>query len=164
MPGARIPRLPSLQLIIPPSLECQFRGLARQSFPKETLAYLLGYDLGARLEITRLWVPGPELMTATLNSVTLEDHIDWEACQAARDEDPDLCVLGDLHSHPFRRDDVLHCRRANLQPSAAPSDVDWHHRSGLRWITGICLITEGPAGRLTTRFRYWGPLPRVEIL
>jgi hypothetical protein len=93
----------------------------------------------------------------------LEDHVDWEACQAAFEEDPDLRVLGDLHTHPFTARDCAHLRSAGVSRRLSPSQTDWDDRLGLRWVTGICLLEQGPKGRMRAEFRYWGPLTPLDL-
>lgn len=159
----RIPRIPAIHLSIPPSVERQFRALARKAFPKETLAYLLGYDLGTRLEVTQLWVPPPESVLASVNSLIIPAYMDWEACQAAFEEDPDLCVLGDLHTHPYTTSDMRHLALATQGADIVPSSCDWGCRQGLRWITGVCAVWQTPSKRLFTEFAYWGPLTPLDL-
>lgn len=157
---SRIQRLPHLALQIDPSVERRFRRQAVQAFPRETLAYLFGYDLGARMEIVDLWTPPADLTSATSSMIEMADHVDWEAFQAAREAD--LQVLGDLHTHPWNSEQA-DIRRNVIQTSTPiqPSAVDWDDRAGLRWLTGICLVEQSQSGRLRCRFRYWGPLTPI---
>lgn len=138
-----------LTLVVPQSITRQFVAQAKEAYPRETLAYLIGTQ-GEGLSMTAecLWVP-PDL-----ESRCKEDGINiqgsWFRGARRFAKRSHMVVLGDIHSHPYPYSD-------RLIVDCAPSEVDWDRaRPGL--IQGICRIKQRPDKRLTARVRYWGPI------
>lgn len=159
MSHTRIPRIPSIQLKVDPGVERRFRQQAREAFPKETLAYLMGHDYGNRMEVVDLWVPPADLTKATSYYIDLAEHIDWEAAEYAKSEG--LQLLGDIHTHPWTHSEVDLRRRIRFSSPISPSASDWDRLEGVRWLMGICLIEQMANQRLRCQFRYWGPITQI---
>lgn len=157
---ATLQRIAPIKLIVDPKVQRRFRKQAIEKFPNETIAYLLGYDLGSRIEVVELWSPPAANVQATNSELDFDAHIDWEAFEHAKESE--LHLVGDIHTHPWTKAQCEFRRHVKISTMIHPSATDWEFRMGLRWLTGICLIEEREKG-FYTKFRYWGPLTPIEL-
>jgi hypothetical protein len=132
----------------------KFRAAARDAFPRETFAYLLGHALGDLYVIEDLWFPPDVAEHCTTAAVNVQDSWLIDAREHARDED--LQVIGDIHSHPrmFR-----HWRGFSREVTPSAGD----HASG--WglgLCGICAVIQEIDGGLKTRLKFYAPILPVE--
>lgn len=70
---------------------------ARQCYPYETLAYLIGRQVHTGL-IEVHWFYYPELAKATYHELETTDEAPLEAQQLAKERN--MVVVGDIHTHP----------------------------------------------------------------
>lgn len=134
----------------------EFKKEAREAFPKETFAYLLGRDAGTLVEIEELFTPMDVDEWCTETSVDISDE--WLPAARKHAREHGLAVVGDIHSHPFRYGEI-----GKLKPECAPSEQDID--GGMPWIAGICQVQQRRGGSLITKLRFWGPMfPVVEQL
>ncbi len=142
-------------LYISKKLIKQFKDECKEAFPKETLTYLCG-DLEQNIiTIEELWSPPDVLKYATKDSILLQPSWSVDAIDYAKEND--LIVCGDAHSHPVSY-------KYNYSVSHWPSEADIVSR-GLAWqqITGICVVREGPSGRLSSSVKFWGPTVPLDV-
>src|SRR4051794_40876151 len=69
-------RLGRIQIEIPNQVIRQFKRQAKDAFPRETLAYLIGRDAGTVVEIESLFIPDGLDAHCTPASVVVQDHRD----------------------------------------------------------------------------------------
>lgn len=146
--------LEPIKLKIKKSVTQDFKKLAKSLYPKELFAVLLGHDCGTLIEIEDLYVP--ENIDRHTTKFGFEIKPEWWFYAHEKAKEEDLKIVGDIHSHCF--DEFESAGRVKLEPT--PSEVDINY--GLMHISGICLITRGPTGRLRSRIRMWGP--QVQVL
>lgn len=126
----------------------EFRRRAREAFPKETVACLLGTATSRYVRITDLWIP--EDMQGDRGYVIFDDS---DAKNVARDLG--LLHLGDIHSHCWpwpKMKNVV---------DASPSEDDLA-QPGVK-LQAICAVTQSAKGRLSTRIRVWPPVKHLEV-
>lgn len=128
-----------------------FKRLAKEVFPKEAFAYLLGRDAGNLVEIEDLWVP-PDLASHTCETF-VEISPTWIKPAKRAAKDLGLSVVGDIHSHPFTYSQL---GNNSLKWLASPSVGDME--SGLEWITAICAVVQNKDGRFRSTVKFWGPM------
>lgn len=133
----------------------EFKTLAKDAFPKETIAFLCGtieYDL---ITIEELWVPENVLKYCTKDTITLQPTWSTDAIDYAKDND--LVIVGDIHSHPVSY-------HYSYAVSTLPSEQDIESR-GLAWqqISGICAVRQSKLGRLTSTVKFWGPTVPLNV-
>lgn len=138
-----------IELKLPRKLEQRIKRQAREAFPKETIGYLLGHDAGTNVEVVDVWTPADIAKHCGTGHIYIQPAWAFDLIEYAFDEG--LEILGTWHSHPWQAKDL-----ANYSPSAEPSETDLGYGSNL--IQGICLVTEGPSGRLRSRLRFYGPM------
>lgn len=131
----------------------EFKKEAKEAFPKETFAYLIGSDAGTSVEIEELFVPLDVDEWCDSNSVNISDQ--WLPAARRQAGYHGLKVIGDIHSHPYK-----HGEMGNMKPDCAPSadDID----GGLPYINAICHVRELKNGKLISQVRFWGPMFPVE--
>ncbi len=130
----------------------RFKKAAKEAFPKETFAFLLGHNAGTLVDVEDLYFPEGIAKLSTVNSVEIPDELVSEARAYAKEEA--LTIVGDIHSHPFQWAEL---KRSCTKPESTPSETDL--RSGWYHISAICLVCEDSKGRLTaSKPRFWGPL------
>ncbi len=135
-----------------PLLE-RFKREAKTAFPRETFAYLLGQDAGDQVHIEDLWFPEDVHVHSSEDMVDVQPHWEFEAGAHAREEG--LEVVGDIHSHPFRRRETQ-----GTVPGREPSEGDLER--GVRRLTGICTVVESKRG-LRASIRFWWVPTRVRL-
>jgi proteasome lid subunit RPN8/RPN11 len=149
-----------LKLQVEPKVIRQFKRQARAAFPRETLAYLFGHQYPDRTIVTELWTPNGLVALANNNTIQMVEHAEYEAEEHAKEIGLEL--LGDVHTHPWTKDQLSDLHRLGTSSGTHPSESDWDRIGpGRRWITGICLINECENGRLICRIRFWGPLTHI---
>lgn len=147
-------RLRTITVRVTRTVVLEFKKAAREAFPCETFAYLLGRDAGTLVEVEELFFPMDVDEWCTENGV----HISPGWLPAAKKEaaHSGLKVVGDIHSHPFK-----HWELGSVLPECAPSEQDLD--GGQHHITGICRVREFRGGRKVASIRFWGPMfPVVE--
>jgi hypothetical protein len=141
-----------IKVQIPDRLLRRFKTLSKDAFPKETFAYLIGHAAGDNVEIVELFVPDDVDRYATPGRIHPHPHWHDEARSYAQEHLAE--VIGDIHSHPYRRSEL-----GTLIPDRSQSEQDLD--SGGSWISGICVVTEGKDKRRRARVRFWGPIVPV---
>lgn len=148
-------RFRPIRLKVPTAIQTRIKRLAREAFPKETMAYVIGVTTVCGAEVTDLWVPEDVAAHCTPTSVTVPALWSYEAHEYAREQDAE--VLGDVHSHPTP---VAITSRIRVSAELSEGDLD----TRCMGIAGVCLVLEGPTGRLRTRLRWWGPSVPVDAV
>ena len=141
-----------IQLEVQKSVVEKFKRAAKEAFPLETFAYLLGRDAGTSVEIEDIFIPNNVLECVTTTSVLIDDS--WLPAARKEARDLGLTVVGDIHSHPFR-----YGEEGDLRLHSAPSAIDMEN--GLKGINGICAVVQSKSGRLRSRVTFWGPMCEV---
>jgi proteasome lid subunit RPN8/RPN11 len=132
------------------SLKRRITESAKEAYPLEDFAILLGVVTDSYFKIGDIYYPANRLDKATENSVKVD--LGWyeEARKYARGSN--YYVIGDVHSHPMTDDYDI---------DLAPSECDWQG-SGQDWLMGICTVREN---RKTTKkrgyFSWWTGNPRL---
>lgn len=148
--------LRTIKVRVPRRLVGDFKLVAKEYFPREAFAYLLGRDAGTLVEVEELFVP--EDLDKWVTEVSVELSPGWLVAAKRAAKDLGLTVVGDIHSHPFR-----YCELQGLKPEHTPSEVDID--CGLKQIHGICRVLEASTGKLRATTRFWGPqVPVIEEL
>lgn len=134
-----------------------FKRRAKVAFPRETMAYLIGRDLGDRMSIEGLYVPMGQAVYCSALKVAIPPRWEDEAREHARGLG--AAVIGDIHSHPR----CYHEWKGQLS-ERTPSETD--HKQGWAGLSGICVVSEQRRGGLLASVCFYGPsLPvRIRIL
>ena len=131
----------------------QFKRAAKEAFPRETWAYLLGEDAVDLVVAEGLYFPRDVEKHCTTRNTHIQPHWDAEAADVARDEG--LTVVGTIHSHPYTYRECGGSIR-----DGAPSEKD--HLCGWSGIYGICVVAEQRSGRLISRIQFFPPAPVIQ--
>lgn len=142
-----------IQLEVRRSVVTDFKRLAKEVFPKEAFAYILGREAGNLVEIEDIWVPLDLDKWNDLVSVTVSD--DWLPAAKKEAKDLGLTVVGSIHSHPhYSSEDIV------LQRACVPSAPDLE--TGYDQIYGICgVMANIQTGKLRASLKFWGPTFQV---
>lgn len=132
-----------------------FKKKAKESFPKETFAYLLGRLTDDKIHIEQLFFPVDVNQFCNHNTVNVQNHWAKEARREAKHQE--LVIIGDIHSHPFKNKQTK-----IYSMDAAPGEADWEALEDGH-IMGICLVAELKNGNLRARTKFWGPIPQVKV-
>lgn len=132
----------------------RFKSAARNAYPKETLAYLIGEKLGDLILIEDVYFPEKVDLASTNNAVYYQNWWPEEALEYARDHD--LEVVGDIHTHPRKFK-----KWKGLCSEVTPSEGDYI--DGWEGICGICIVTQLKNGSLRTKVAFYGPTAKVEL-
>jgi hypothetical protein len=149
-------RLERIQIEIPNQVIRQFKKQARDAFPKETFAYLIGRDAGTVVEIESLFIPEGLDSHCTPASVAMQMHWPVDAREFAADDSAE--VVGTIHSHPYTFEESGGCR---LDRGLSESDHEALRGQG---ISGICTVQQAKSGRLSASIRFWGPTIPVDTV
>lgn len=132
----------------------RFKSQAKQAFPRESFAYLIGQNVGDLVVVEDLFTPDDVLKHCTGDAVTvIPPH--WPAEARAFARESEAGVVGDIHSHP-RRYQIW----GGQLSERVPSEGDYEH--GWRGICGICVVAEQKDGRLRASARFYGPSYRIQ--
>ncbi len=132
----------------------KFKKRAKELFPKELFAYLLGNETIDGLEIIDIWIPEDIEKYAKTDHIMLQDA--WAGQVLEYCEDHDVTPLGSLHSHPYSYFE-LHTRGKRVEnPDHSTSEADADCGLTSR-VHGICRILQSKTGRLTATIKFWGP-------
>jgi len=146
----------ALGVEVPARIEARFRKLAREAFPWETIAYVLGFQRDNFILVEDLWVPPDAARYShrrgTRAWIETPDHWIEEAAEQATEDERQL--LGDIHSHPYPYH-LCGSFRADSVQSEGDLETTW----GL--IHAVCSVNESKRGRLATRIKWWGPTVRT---
>ena len=147
-------RLRPIRVEVPRRIINEFKAAAKEAFPRETFAYLLGRDAGTVVEIEELFFPMDVDEWCSENGVMISDE--WLPAARSEGAHHGLVVVGDIHSHPFR-----HKELGKVIPGCVPSEIDLE--GGSPHISGICAVRELRTGRKISSVRFWGPhFPVIE--
>lgn len=144
----------TLRIEIRKKAVAKFKKAAKEAFPKETLAYLIGEAVADLVMIEDVYFPEKVNESATDSYVHYQSWWPQEAYQHARDNDYE--VLGDIHTHPMKYNEHYPWENEPI-----PSEGDL--KTGWNGIRGICAVTETKAKRLVARIRFYGPIRKVEV-
>lgn len=145
--------LRKIQVHVSRSIINEFKKAAKESFPNETFAFLLGRDAGTIVEIEELFIPMDVDEWCDANSVTMSD--DWLPAARKHASSIGLKVVGDIHSHPYKYGEI-----GKIIPDCSPSEDDID--CGLPHINAVCYVRETKNSRLVSQVRFWGPMFSVE--
>ncbi len=142
-------RLERIRIEIPNQVIRQFKKQAKDAFPRETFAYLIGRDAGTVVEIEGLFIPDGLDAHCTPASVVLQPHWRVEALEHAQEDGCE--VVGDIHSHPFQFKSWC-----GTSPGRIQSEGDLDCTAGELSIYGIRSVGESKSGRIRPSHRFWG--------
>lgn len=145
------------KICVPARLTRSFLKRVKSSFPVEALGYLIGrIDENGTAQVEEIYLPKDLDKQSTTGEVTVTHN--WFREARARAKSIKGIVLGDIHSHPYTRLEMIARKSITKSPlDCSPSESDLT-RVKPGGISGIVLVTEGPSGMLRTRTRYWGPV------
>lgn len=123
-----------------------FKRQAREAYPRETFAFLLGHEEADLVEIVELYELPEWKKFCTRDRVKIQPGWLIEAQEHA--SDAGLVVVGDIHSHP-------ECC------SHEQSEADFDYAPGWNKIAGICRVSVA-GERLRSSIRFWGPMIPVK--
>lgn len=134
-------------LTVPKRLVEAFKKKARERFPVEVYAVLIGHDYHDKIEVLEFFYPD---FKASKHYVYCEDQGYVDAKDSA--DELGLRIVGDIHSH---------CYDSSIGADHAKSEIDhaWGHK--LR-IQGICRVVESSGGRRRATTKFWGPTIPVD--
>lgn len=132
----------------------QFKKAAKEAFPKETLAYLIGEHVGDLVIIEEVYFPEKVNEASSKNAVYYQEWWPKEAKEYASDNGSN--VVGDIHSHP-RRFKLWKGLTTEITPSQGDYVDGW---SG---ICGICVVSELKSGKLRAGIKFYGPTSKVIV-
>lgn len=138
-----------IKVTVPRRVLDSFRRLAKEKFPRETLAYLLGHRAGESYEVTGLWVP--ENIDAHVTKQYVFIQSSWQVDAHCHAEDEDVNVIGDIHSHPL----PYPAYGGHFNGEPVPSIIDL--KGGWPGLAAICAVCEQPDKKLLTRTLFYGP-------
>lgn len=139
----------ALSVRIPKALEQRFKKAAKEAFPNEEYAILLGQKRSAEVfEVVDLYFPPDRDKFCTDRHVDIQPRWFKEARKLA--QEAGYRLIGDLHSHPYTK-----------MTDASPSECDWDASeypkgwtNGSSIVMGICLVVKR-AGKWYSRVRFW---------
>lgn len=147
--------LKPIRLRIRPSLLRTFRREAIKAFRdynREHFCFLIGTDIERSdhrlVEVHELYFPENVLQHTTIDYIEVQDSWYDEAEHYANKLD--LTTVGDLHSHPDRKE-------------AHQSEMDLDYGRSWNKISGICALYRTNK-KFMSRYRFWGAAPRVDVL
>lgn len=151
--------LGQLKINVTTEVTDEFTARAKDSFPNETFAYLVGkYVTPDHVEVTKIIVP--ENVDAHCSPAEVDVQDKWLKAAKRKAKSEGLVVVGDIHSHPYSAAEIA-ARRPH-KPDTSPSESDLERSLCAGPIMAICLVTESKAGRLTARIRFWSPMNRIQ--
>ncbi len=138
----------AITLSVPKKLLETFKKRAREQFPKELYAVLIGHDGHDKIEVLDLYYPN---FKSNKYFVWCDPQGYLDALEHAAELD--LTIVGDIHSH---------CYASTVGADHSKSEVDheWGHKL---IIQGICRVIEFPSGLRRATVRFWGPTIPVEF-
>lgn len=143
----------AIHLHVPKKIEREFVAAAKQLYPKEAYAYLLGTLAGDTVHIDELYIPDDTAYFASEVEVVPQPH--WRAEALAQADESALILVGDIHSHPFPYTGTLINDHAQSE-----GDLDYPNNF---LINGICIVQNVGVKkqRLRASIRWWGTSIRV---
>lgn len=160
-----MPQTPTLTVRIKRGAERAFKKAAKEAFPREEFALLLGRrgqdaDFWS-VEVEKVYFPEGRQAHCSSGSVYTQDSWYVKAKKAAAADGLEL--VGDIHSHTWRKDHVVKGH------SCAPSEDDVDHSGlilpfteGRIAIFGICSVLETKRG-LQAKLRFYPAVPRTDL-
>ncbi len=134
------------KLTISDKLISTFKAKAREKFPREAYAVLLGHgDLATGIVIEDIHFPD---FASTSDCVYIPEDGYLEIAEQAKEQDMIIC--GDIHSHPYEH------REDGKYPDCSRSELDFDYAPAFM-VQGICRVTQSATGRLRCVVRFWGP-------
>lgn len=132
----------------------RFKKAAKDAYPKEIYAYLLGQDAGTYYLIEDLYFPEKVIESTTKNAVYMQDWWPSEVKEYAKEND--LSILGDIHSHPrnFKK-------WKGLMSEVTPSEGDYV--DGWHGLCGICAVIQTRGGSLRSKIAFYGPTSKITL-
>ncbi len=137
----------AITLSVPRKLVEAFKKRARDQFPKELYAVLIGHDYHDKIEVLDFFYPN---FKSNRFFVWCDDQGYIEAVEHAAELE--LTIVGDIHSH---------CYAHNVGADHSKSEIDhaWGHKLTIQ---GICRVLEFPSGLRRATVKFWGPTIPVE--
>lgn len=145
----------TVSVIVPNSVFAKFHKRAKESFPNEMFAFLLGSVKEGVYNITDIFFPTDVERYCRSNAVLVQASWYKEVKKYCKIHS--LKLICDYHSHPYDKAEM-----SKGKPDTAPSEQDWDSTKPCD-IMAICLVTECRDGRLRARTKFWGPLPQVKV-
>lgn len=139
---------------VPDSLIKEFHKQAKEHFPFEHFAFLLGSGENGAITINELFFPSDVEKYCRPSHVLVQAAWYKEARKYCKKTG--LSIVADYHSHPYSSKE-----RLLFKPDASPSELDYETIAGQ--VMAICLITECKDGRLRARTEFFGPMPQVKV-
>jgi proteasome lid subunit RPN8/RPN11 len=136
------------------SLIREFHKKAKESFPNETFAFLLGSNENDGITIKEVFFPSNVEKYCRPDVILVQDS--WYKEVKKYCKKTGSSIVADYHSHPYNKKEVFLHKR-----DAAPSEQDYESISGQAM--AICLITECKNGHLRARTKFWGSMPQVKV-
>jgi proteasome lid subunit RPN8/RPN11 len=135
----------AIYLTVPPSIERQFKKLAKAMFPCEAYALFLGTIAGDRVHVDEMYVPENLSRFSKPEYVTIQPEWVIDANEQAKESD--LVITCDAHSHTYRKGETVF--------DAVQSEKDLQRDCGMA-AYGVCNVVETKRG-LRASLRWYGP-------
>lgn len=138
----------SISLTVPKKLVEQFKKKAREQFPVELYAVLIGHDYCDKIEVLDFYYPNFKanrffIWCDGVGYLDAEEHA----------SEVGLSIVGDIHSHCFDS-------KYGGDHSKSERDHAWGHK--LR-VQGICRVIEHAKKRRRATVKFWGPTTPVDF-
>ena len=150
--SATAPAIGSVVIQVTKRLTEEFKKKAKQTFPNEAFAYLLGTSDAEKIVVERLFFPVNADAHCGPNFVHVQPEWWKEAKKEAKHNG--MSLIGDIHSHPYK----VHAKNTDT----SPSETDWDSLINGH-IMAICVIKQLKNGHLRARTKFWGPMPQVKV-
>ncbi len=148
--------LKPFNIVVRGSVEKEFKSAAKEAFPKETFAYLLGHSFADRGIIEDLYFPQDVGQFCTTDTVYVQPRWLREAKQYARSIE--LAVIGEIHSHPYT---YFSGAESIIRAGRILSESDFDRKPF--GINGLCVVVERKSGQLVSSCRYYPPIRPVKL-
>jgi proteasome lid subunit RPN8/RPN11 len=132
-----------------------FKQKAKENFPREVFAYLLGHTNEEKIVIDSLFYPTNVDSHCTPCHVNIQPNWRSEAKREAKQTGTQ--ILGDCHSHPYQYD-----QKSSHFSDTSPSETDWDSTYNGE-ISAICVVQQIKNERLRARIKFWAPMPQVKV-
>lgn len=134
---------------LPPKLLRKFKQLAKNAWPKEAYALLIGQIIGDTIFVDDLWLPPGQQEVASESTVCTQNNVSvfegWWADAIEEVKETGHIIVGDIHSHPYDDHHTF---------DASPSEVDW--LCPLRGqIQIVCATQKRKSGRFRFKLMVW---------
>lgn len=140
----------TVEVVTPKQVIDQFKEAAKEAYPLETIAYLIGYVQGSKCTVTSLYF---SKSNKGCTKVGINTHGNCKVAAKKLAASQNQMVVGDIHSHPYN----------SVMTDLAPSTTDWLNQERDLHLMGICVVYPLKNGSKRAHVRFWGPAIVAEL-